>query len=325
MKIAKVKWKDHPILGNLELDFINKSIGEPYDNILFVGENDSGKTTIFESLNTFLCDGPFEYFDRIEYQIDDGQFLIAVPPRDGYDGTCYDIIDEKKQRIEMHSGKNKHGGSGIDSAIDNDKRNIKLYGCVFSSTRSNFKTEKILGTGTSQLDKNKKDKDKDKDIDTVKDKQLLIDISVEDNLDYTNINKNNQTSLEDFKPKSKMYRFEVAFNNFFKDVWLSFEGIDKKAKEYDVYFKKHNNTISIDKLSTGEKQIVFRGTRLLKNITNLYDGTVFIDEPELSMHPKWAEKILSYYQGLFSYEGKQQFQMFFCYAFGICFKRSFVR
>ena len=36
-----------------------------------------------------------------------------------------------------------------------------------------------------------------------------------------------------------------------------------------------------------------------------------IDEPELSMHPKWQRNILQYYKGLFTQSGKQNAQMFF--------------
>ena len=64
-------------------------------------------------------------------------------------------------------------------------------------------------------------------------------------------------------------------------------------------------------MSTGEKQIVFRGSHLLKNSQNLIGGTIFVDEPELSMHPKWQEKILKYYRDLFTQNGTQMAQMFF--------------
>ena len=51
--ITKLKWKDHPILGNLELNFTNSS-GKPYNTIVLAGENGTGKTTILETLSTFL-------------------------------------------------------------------------------------------------------------------------------------------------------------------------------------------------------------------------------------------------------------------------------
>ena len=65
------------------------------------------------------------------------------------------------------------------------------------------------------------------------------------------------------------------------------------SSEKKIIFTKYGRDISIDNLSTGEKQIVFRGAYLLKNSNNLSKGIVLIDEPELSMHPKWQEKYCS--------------------------------
>ncbi|MDO4271462.1 MAG: AAA family ATPase [Candidatus Saccharibacteria bacterium] len=75
------------------------------------------------------------------------------------------------------------------------------------------------------------------------------------------------------------------------------------------FLKKHGREISIDNLSTGEKQIVFRGAHLLKNINSISGGVVLIDEPELSIHPKWQHKILGYYRSLFNRNNTQTAQM----------------
>lgn len=34
MKIRKVKWTNHPILGNLELDFVNPVTNHPFSTIV---------------------------------------------------------------------------------------------------------------------------------------------------------------------------------------------------------------------------------------------------------------------------------------------------
>ena len=47
-----IKWNNHNILGNIELDFI-KPHGSVYDTIILAGENGTGKTTILETLATF--------------------------------------------------------------------------------------------------------------------------------------------------------------------------------------------------------------------------------------------------------------------------------
>jgi len=45
---------------------------------------------------------------------------------------------------------------------------------------------------------------------------------------------------------------------------------------------------------------------MLKNIRSLDGGIVLIDEPELSMHPKWQQKVLEFYRNLFNVDGKDK-------------------
>lgn len=117
-------------------------------------------------------------------------------------------------------------------------------------------------------------------------------------------------SWPDYYPTSKIYRFKNSFDTFFEG--LTYEKVHDEAGEKTIKFTKNGISIPIDKLSTGEKQIVFRGIFLLKNSGVLENAAVMIDEPELSMHPKWQEKILQYYTGLFtSVGGVQKAQLFF--------------
>lgn len=79
-----------------------------------------------------------------------------------------------------------------------------------------------------------------------------------------------------------------------------------------MLFTKHKKDITIDVLSTGEKQIVYRGIYLLRNVGKLDGAAIMIDEPELSMHPKWQKRILKYFKDLFTADdGSQKTQLFF--------------
>lgn len=49
MRLSQIEFKDHPILKNLKISFV-KDNGEIYSNIIFVGENGCGKTTILNEL-----------------------------------------------------------------------------------------------------------------------------------------------------------------------------------------------------------------------------------------------------------------------------------
>lgn len=81
--ITKVKWRNHSVLGDLELDF-TKAIGTPYNTIVLAGENGTGKTSILETLATFLNLGSFEPFDRWRVKLSD-----KGRKRSLYKGLCF--------------------------------------------------------------------------------------------------------------------------------------------------------------------------------------------------------------------------------------------
>ena len=295
MKIRKVKWNNHPILGNLELNFTDNN-GTSYKNIILAGENGSGKTTVLETISTFLDNGAITPFEYIEYEAN-GELLKAVPAESSTIDSFYDIIDAAGSRHQMHTNRNN-----LNPVIDNNPQNIRFYGFALSKARSDYRTNTISSTTSKTLDASNKESDSSDDFSSLK--QLLIDIQEQDNEEFAKWSDeqvNNGQSIdrgEFLENKSKMRRFKNAFNNFFEGI--QFDKCVTYVGRKEVVFKKNGNDIGIDYLSTGEKQIVFRGTHLLQNINRINDTIVFVDEPEISMHPSWQNKILQYYQGLFT-------------------------
>ncbi len=100
-----------------------------------------------------------------------------------------------------------------------------------------------------------------------------------------------------------------AFDNFFDK--LAYEKVGDLDNEKTIIFTKNGTSIPVDELSTGEKQIVFRGIYLLRNSGILNGSAILVDEPELSMHPKWQQRILNYYKELFTENNMLKAQMFF--------------
>lgn len=87
--------------------------------------------------------------------------------------------------------------------------------------------------------------------------------------------------------RNKINKIFSGFN-----LEVQFSNIDK---DKNIFFK--NNTgekISIDDLSTGEKE-------LLNKVFSLYasdikDSVILIDEPEISLHPSWQNRIVKIYK-----------------------------
>ena len=299
MKIQKIQFNQNKILGDLELDFTNRLTGLPHDTILLVGENGVGKTTILTEISNFLSGGALSvHFRKMEYCIDgdNGMVKINIIP-EGND--VYSFIREKdghEERLKYGWDQNRSSGHNLDS-MNNDEDDPRHYGSLLSLPRSIFNTKPINNVGVSELDINIHEKDTENDFTSFK--QLLVDLNSLDAEDFTEQHRNgSQISIDDFDQGSRMSRFTHAFNDFFDT--MRYSCIKGENGQKEIYFSKYGNEIPIDSLSTGEKQIVFRGIFLLRNLNRLKGGILLIDEPELSLHPKWQNKILKYYQTLFT-------------------------
>ena len=300
MKIRKIKWSNDSILGDLNID-VTKDHSTSYNTVIFAGDNGSGKTTILSKLATFLNLKDFD-FEMIEYVADSGK-VFEASKHPGHK-SFYRIKSSDGQYIDKNADYNNDR-----EKIKDDYDEIRKNGCVFSKARSDFQTKKISSVTSETLDNEKYSLDSKEDFTSLK--QLLIDIETKDNEEYRRINRGNPTTLSEeefYKSNSNMYRFKHAINEFFE--YIKFDSIKTIDGAKEVVFVKNGKEIKIDTLSTGEKQIVFRGVYLLKNRDLLTGGTVLIDEPELSMHPKWQKKILKYYQNLFTINNNQMVQLF---------------
>ena len=298
--LKEVQWKNYKALGNLNLYFC-KPDGSAYSTIILAGENGTGKTTILETIGQFLIGRSIEPFEYMEYDANNKSFRIE--PIVEYANFGFHTRKEATQ-IQVKEIRTNHNNN--PEIVKKDAEDIRSYGCVYSSAKSKFDTMDIQNVTSKQIDTTQYSFDDNNDFTIIK--QLLIDIATQDSVTFANKARNNdKTRWTDFEPQSKMYRFQSAFNNFFDHV--KYDSIDGTAGQQRVIFKKHNHTISIDDLSTGEKQIVFRGAYLLRNIGKMDGGIVLIDEPELSMHPKWQEKILSFYKNLFIKNNEQKAQL----------------
>lgn len=127
--IRKIKWNDHAILGNLELDF-TKPDGSVYNTIVLAGENGTGKTTILETLSTFLNLGSIEPFEYISYMADGVPYTITPNPDDfpefGFHSRRNEV-DGTTQVIRSNRNNPK--------LIESDLADLRHYGFSYSKAR----------------------------------------------------------------------------------------------------------------------------------------------------------------------------------------------
>lgn len=168
--IRKIKWNDHAILGNLELDF-TKPDGSVYNTIVLAGENGTGKTTILETLSTFLNLGSIEPFEYISYMADGVPYTITPNPDDFPEFGFHSRKNEVDGTTQVIRSDRNHNPKLIES----DSADLRHYGFSYSKARSGFNTQKVKSTTIQQLDSDKYENDTKDDFTSIK--QLIIDIA----------------------------------------------------------------------------------------------------------------------------------------------------
>lgn len=289
IKIRKVEYIGHPILGDFKVDFTdlnNKSV----DTIIIAGENGVGKSTLLNSLYS-LCSNsmPISNIEKYEFEIN---------------GVIYNY---EKTKLDDTSFRHNWIPSN-----DEFQRNLGMFKGIYSKVDINFNSHQISAVTSKNIDQHNNSIESNENLPN-EINQLIIDLQTLDDSELASAYRNalqNNSSLENLTTDTRMKRFKQAFSNIFSE--MKYSGIENINNAKEIIFTKYGKKIPITKLSSGEKQIVYRGAFLLKDCNSLSGAFVFIDEPEISLHPEWQKRILNYYCDIFrNSEGQQTSQIFF--------------
>lgn len=330
MKLKKIEIKDNEKIGSVELDFTKNGVVQ--DTIIFAGNNGCGKTTILEEIMLLAENGRASHLERttgyicakiiltneelekikeniknakhgnineIEKIKNEIELLIDFTGEKGTYGRLkvYSISEEKKEKLDsynvLYHGKLEHIISSFYSAANIDY----VFNDIGSIT--------TIDIDVTEFNSIRSSNDTGNQI-----KQTFIDIynlDAQDFLEWANNNKGK--SIDENMMYLRLKRFKNAFSYIMDD--LEFDQIINTPGKKQVMFKRNGKNINIDDLSTGEKQIIIRGGFLLRFLKVLNGSFILIDEPELSLHPEWQNKILQFYKKLFTNEkGEQVSQIF---------------
>ncbi len=273
MRLSKCTITSDNIFSNYSMEFMKVS-RDMHPTIHFlVGNNGAGKTILMQSIYSMWTKSSSELktstTGELEF-IQNGQF-----------GKINGIITI-----------NNSGGSTLSplNAIINGTAAAANRKSVFSTVEINFRKEAILSVTASTPDlPNPTDvsKDLNKSI-----PQLLVDVKIQDDSIRSTWMRNNiGKTTPPIVSGEKFYRFENAFNSMFEGT-KRFSGITTENNEFKIKFTDltSSKVVDISSLSTGEKQIIYRLGFILKNIESTKDALIFIDEPEIGLHPKWQLK-----------------------------------
>ena len=170
MKIRKIKYNNHQVLGNLELDFVNPATGLAFDTIVLIGENGTGKTTILTTISDYLNCISLRPFSYIEYDADGHQYRIE-PIQNG--NPCFhtrrEIGSDLQETIRRDTGNDPN-------TMYSDKKDLRSYASVFSKARADYQVNKIGSISTKTLDSDSEERDENDNYTSLK--QLIVDYSI---------------------------------------------------------------------------------------------------------------------------------------------------
>lgn len=330
MKIKKLKIIDNEKIGNIELDFTKN--GNIQDTIIFAGNNGSGKTTILEEMNLLVENRIARNLDRKKGSICADMVLSDKELEEirnniksdnhGNNIEADKLTNEIEFEIDFNEEKNQYSRLKIYAYNGTEKEkldsfNILYYGkfetiisSFYSAANIDYIFKDISNITTIDIDKSSVNSIKSSSDTGNQIKQTFIDIYNLDAQDFQEWADKNKGKIID---ENMMYRRLKRFKNAFKYIMddLDFDSIINTPTKKDVMFKRNNKKINIDDLSTGEKQIIIRGGYLLRFLKILQGSIILINEPELSLHPNWQNKILQFYKKLFINENGEQVSQIF--------------
>lgn len=310
MRLRKIALENHPILTNLNLDFTdeeNKSV----ETLILAGENGTGKTSVLDLLYEFsminLSNDKRD--ERRSFEIElSAKELEIISKNENYkhffnNGFAngifivefdFNIINNWNQiKVSFHDSDNNE--KTVTGDFFHQPEIKQIIRVVYSDVEINYTSKQLKSVTAKDLDENipgsfKSDGNLATDI-----TQLLIDIQSLDSQEFAQWAKQNiGNAVDETKIDTRIKRFTTAFDSIFPAK--KFLGIENRNNSKVVLFQEDGKTMSINQLSSGEKQIVFRGGFLLKDKGVSKGATFLIDEPEISLHPKWQIEILDFYK-----------------------------
>ncbi len=312
MFIKEIKFENHPILWNLDLDFTINN-WEVAETVILWWENWAWKSTILDVIFNLLhiwLNNISSSEKRIikiiltdeekQIFISEGMLTENLLNNEIIFSYDFSIVNNRNFFKVKHSNiPNWSITSNWEftwNQIISKPRLKSLFNPIYSEVWINYHSQPKNTTTSKTIDEilNNPQKSPVNLADEIT--QLLIDIDVQDAQDFQNYFKENWNVTQEYLSK-RMKRFTTAFSYMFETK--KFKEIRTISNSKEVIFEENWRECNINQLSSWEKQIVFRWSFLLQNQNSINWNLILIDEPEISLHPNWQLKILDFYKNLF--------------------------
>ncbi|EGN66220.1 AAA family ATPase [Fusobacterium animalis] len=283
MKIEKVHIKNIKGIKDLELSF--KKNNKILDVIVLAGVNGSGKTTILEAIKDFFNNKNVNYDEPKKSNVNLNIF--------------FEEFEKKKiKEAEKSSNNNKRPLWDFFSALQNYeiyiKRSDKHYHThiakkfdippkiIYVPAENKFEEIQTYSTTLS----------KEYEFINTINSNVIRDIP-----SYIATRRNYLATIEeDLTMKEVTNKVVNEINGIFSilELDVKLKGFSKDEKTLPIFENSAGEEFDINNLSSGEKQLFLRTLSI--KMLEPKNSIILIDEPELSLHPKWQQRIIEVYK-----------------------------
>ena len=280
MKVNGVKFKNHKVLGDLGISFCG-SDNKTLDKIVLIGENGTGKTTILKEIYDLMdIESNSKSENKIFLELEENEkylfknYLLEnnnnIIMEDDILYDCADIkcLDIKKEAFNFEE-------------IEKDKYKSKV---IYLPAEVNFNSLKRVDRTFRYKYKFRNEINEN----------LISDLpSAIANKIYVEMIMN-----EDLPARESREKVCKEVNSIFESMDLDVEliGLSKDEDTVPIFRNIEGKEFDISGLSSGEKQLFLRALSL--KFLNVNNSIILIDEPEISLHPRWQRKIINVYENI---------------------------
>lgn len=284
MKIEKIYISNYKNLKNLEMDF--KKDNKILDLVVLTGSNGSGKTRILECI--LNC---FEDYINSNYREDKNRLDIYFQENEkkcfneSFDlEMFFKVLNRynwKKVEPFVLGGNYKKDDFFEKGKMLKEKLEV-LPKIIYVPTEINF--QKMDTASTTLVQKYRFINIVDTNL--IKDIPSFIATKI-----ITAIFQNKNEKVGDVQKKV----FD-EINEIFEilKINVKVEDISQDGRNIPIFKNSAGEKFDINELSSGEKQLFLR--TLAIKMLNPENSIILIDEPELSLHPKWQQQIVDVYK-----------------------------
>jgi len=271
MKIQKIGLRKHFLFGSIDINLVDSN-DKPLNTVVFAGNNGCGKTTLLIAIMELLTS--IKSKSENSFVVLNLQSLIQA-------GLLKSLSD--KHGIEPKFVLNDSAGS------------VSLVKKKIAGIPEDDRPKVIYLPAEISFDKL-----------TVREKTFDYKYSFKNVIDKKHVNeiptyissiiKDAVFKNEDLPAKTSIKKVCAEINQIFEDLEIDarLTGLAEEGEKLPVFANSAGASFDINGLSSGEKQLFARALTL--RMVRANNSIILVDEPEISLHPRWQQKILRVYE-----------------------------